>query len=204
MNKRRKTIALCLALGLLLLLAACGLEDPALVGTWESDFDITEILSDYWQEQNIRLNTEAKLYVQLRLILNEDGSCTMDYDSVDTRKLTDAYFLAVQEDLTEQVYAREEASGSSREETDATLAGMGTSVAALCETLLQEPRTMVEEFLNSAEIIENGVYRTQEGKLYLEQTKAELRDTPDHLDYSLENGILTIKFGDQTLLFGKN
>ena len=198
--KRRISSAIVLCLLLCLLLSACGSGDPALVGTWESNMDVTDSLTDFWQEQGITLKTTEKLYLQLELVLTDDGRCSMYYDSADSAVLAEGYFTAVLGELIEIVY---EAEGRSREETDAYYASMDTSVEALCETLLKEPRAIVEELIAQSEPLENGFYRVDEGKLYMEATKSQLNKATEHLDYHMQGDVLTLSFGDQTVDFVK-
>lgn len=200
--KGKITGILCLLMALLLALTACGSGDPALVGTWECSYDLTGLLSDYWLEQGIDLKTEEKLCVQLELVFTED-SCSMHYDATDTAVLTERYFDAVLAELVEVVYTAEEESGRSREEADAYYASMDTTVEAMCETLLTKPRAMVEDFLAESEPLENGVYRTEEGKLYMEANETDLGNATEHLDYSISGHTLTVDFGDQILTFEK-
>ena len=200
--KRKITGIFCLLMALLLVFTACGSGDPALVGTWECNYEITELLSDYWQEQGIDLKTEEKLYVQLELVFTKD-SCSMYCDAADTAALTEHYFDVVLAELVEMVYTAEAENGRSRAEADAYYAAMDTSIEALCETLLTKPRAMVEEFMAESEALERGVYRTENGELYMEANEADLRNATEHLHYSISGNALTLEFGDQILSFEK-
>ena len=200
--KQKITGIFCLLMALLLALTACGSGDPALVGTWACNYDMTELLSDYWQEQGIDLKTEEKLYIRLELVFTKD-SCSMYCDAADTAELTERYFDAVLAELAEMVYTAEAENGRSRAEADAYYASMDTSVELMCETLLTEPRAMVEEFMAESEALENGVYRTENGELYMEANEADLRNATEHLHYSISGNALTLDFGDQILIFEK-
>ncbi len=200
--KQRITGIFCLLMVLLLALTACGSGDPALVGTWECNYDMTELLSDYWQEQGIDLKTKERLCIQLELVFTKD-SCSMYCDTADTAALTEHYFDAVLAELAEMVYTAEAENGRSRAEADAYYASMDTSIEAQCEMLLTEPRAMVEEFMAESEALENGVYRAENGELYMEANKADLRNATEHLHYSISGNALTLDFGDQILTFEK-
>lgn len=196
----RKIFLTILILSLLLSLVGCGSEDPALVGTWEANVDLTDAMETYWQEQGVELKTEEKLYVQMELVFTADGGCSMYFDSQESQTLAESYFTAVLGELIELLYQTQEVEGMSREETDSFLASQGTTAEAMCQTLLEEPREIIGNVLSESEALRDGVYRTEDGKLYMEATEKDLKNAVDNMGYLLEGDTLTLNFEDGSLL----
>ena len=183
-------------------MAACGADikpekkGPSLVGKWELDLNMTDIVKSSMSAQ---LGTEdvlpkdATMHVYMLMELNADSTYTFAVDAKKTGDSVEAYLDAMSETMVEYLYDMAEQQGMSKDAFEDAFEGQnGCTVEEYVENALD---VIDMETLFSAIKGENGYYKENAGTIYMADDKEDLEDTDEYLTYTLTEAELTITGG---------
>lgn len=214
MKRMRKAAALLMVLAMVFALAGCGKSD--VVGTWQADLDMTDLLAesvdaamgdmdisfrDYVDAFNVRIITEFK----------EDGTYVQTADEAAFNAVMAALRPAIIEFYYDYlVYAFAESFAqmgatedlSSREALEAFM-GMNLD-EAIQETMNMSMEDVVDmvlseltlENLTGGEAVAEGKYKTSGGKLYMSAGLDYNVDPSCYEKYEIKDGVMTITEGE--------
>lgn len=181
--KRWIALLLCLVMALGLM-AGCGKEEESIVGTWETEVDISEMLADVVSEA-VGSTPEVFAFEDLKITLvitfNEEGTYEMSCDEASAQEMFDELMDQMPAIMT--AYLEELLQGTGVT-VDQALAAQGTTMEELIEQSFSND--MVDDMVSEMET--NGDWEIEDGKLYLDGEECE---------YDLSGDELTIDIGDE-------
>lgn len=190
MKNAKRILSLLLVLVLMLTTVACGSKKPSLVGTWKAEIELKDMINKMMEtELGMPVDVETSLIMPITLTFTEDGKASLTVDNQSIKDNMVGYLQSLGEILMEVIYQQGEAQGMSREEMDAALELQGLAKETLIDSLLAE--IDVDELFDTSELSKNGVYKVADGKLWIEDTKEDFKDT-DYATFELSGDTLTI------------
>lgn len=199
---KRRWMAWPLALGIALLLAACGggKQQEELVGTWVCRYDyrnpIMEEVVGSAQEMADYLSLN-EFYIPLELTFTKDGIITktviQDEMNEQMENLKDAVLEATLSYLEAEI-------GTQYEDLwnlDELLTLMGTSREDLAAELDETMKLILDELYQQT--YEEGRYKATEDVIYASDDVNTTPEESDSIPYTLDGDTLTLDFGNDTL-----
>lgn len=192
MKITKRIAALLLVLVLALSLVACGnKEETKLLGTWQTEFDLTEVLSEALTESSgmdaAYLPTDTTVSITLTLTFAEEKACTIA--AALDKNAFNAYIASLSDGLVEMLYQNGEDAGVDRE-TFASIfeSQYGTDIKSYVDTMLQEYDA--DTVLGDVDFTEDGYWKTEDGKLYFSDEKDFSGDDTDEIPYHFDGETL--------------
>ncbi len=192
MKTTKRIAALLLVLVLALSLVACGnQEEKKLLGTWQTELDLTEALSEALSGSSgidaAYLPTDTTVSITLTLTFAEKQACTiavaLDKDAFN------AYIASLSDGVIEMLYQSGEEAGVDRETFDSVFATQyGMDVKSYVDTMLEgyDADTLLDE----VESTEDGYWKVEDGKLYFSDEKDFSGDDIDETTYHFDGETL--------------
>ncbi len=187
----KKIVSLVLVLIMVAAVFSGCSKDPAkaLVGTWVSDYDATDMLTEALAERGMDgLTTEEKLVVTMYITFNEDKTCTFGVDEEATTASLTKFMESFADAMAELMYTQAEASGIDRETLDAQFEAQYSCTVS--EYMASSFSSISPEDLMIEKELANGVYQVKGDKLYVEDTAEDFNEE-DYVVFTLEGSTLT-------------
>ena len=197
---KHRWMALPLALGLTLTLAACGGNDPKedLVGAWSGQVDVMDQVVEGMRVTAPEIADELELenfYIPLEIEFRDDNTyiMTVDQEKLDEsmdaliQKSVDATMVYMEQMLKEQ--------GITDMTVDEALAQSGMdreSFTQLMRDSLSQLSTTVAEGIQT-----EGQYRWEDGQLYTSDSVDVEPGSDDPLPCTLDGDTMTMDFGEE-------
>lgn len=195
MKRFGKLSALLLVAVMLLGLCACSSPEKELAGTWKCEMDMTEIANEAMAAElgdEFASNTSLKIPVTATFTEDKTYTLSVDLDAAEEAMLD--WLSTLSEPVTEYLYQMSEAEGMTREDVDAIiLQTYGVSVSDMVESMLDEMAAdfSIEDVLGD-DSEESGVFKAEDGKLYMAETEEDLNDN-DYFTYTVSGSTLTLE-----------
>ena len=197
---KHRWMALPLALGLTLTLAACGGNDPKedLVGAWSGQVDVMDQVVEGMRVTAPEIADELELenfYIPLEMEFRDDNTyiMTVDQEKLDEsmdaliQKTVDATLVYLEQELKDQ--------GITNMTVDEALAQSGMdreSFTQLMRDSLSQLSATVAEGIQT-----EGQYRWEDGQLYTSDSVDAEPGSDDPLPCTLDGDTMTMDFGDE-------
>lgn len=157
-----------------------------IVGSWSGQADVTQKMAESLGGDT-QLN--GSLIFAFQLDLNEDGTAKMTLDKDATEAASAEFMQSLTDMMLEQIYQAAEQSGdTTREAIDAEF----ESQYGMTTHEYVESNFNFDTLLSGmGELNVDGVYRYTDGKLYIENTEAEIKDDT-YMAVTLDGNTLTL------------
>lgn len=157
-----------------------------IVGSWSGQADVTQKMAESLGGDT-QLN--GSLIFAFQLDLNEDGTAKMTLDKDATEAASAEFMQSLTDMMLEQIYQAAEQSGdTTREAIDAEF----ESQYGMTTREYVESNFNFDTLLSGmGELNVDGVYRYTDGKLYIENTEAEIKDDT-YMAVTLDGNTLTL------------
>ena len=186
--KRSLSIILCLVL--LLGLAGCSSDKDALIGTWNGEADLTDVINE-----SFAADEELSQYVHVDsfklpmvLVFNEDGTYSLGAD----KTAVQAEIESLKTDVSDGMTAYLEAMIKEQGLTGVTVDDLLTAMNMTMEDLVAE--AFSEEAANELleQMASEGNFDVKDGKLFLSDGLDYAVDETVYETYTLEGSTLTL------------
>lgn len=188
----RKIVSVLLVLCMVMLLGGCGSsEKDALVGTWEAEMNLADVLNEgvasSGEEELAQYLYVDSFNMTMILIFNEDDTYSMKLDESGLNdaieQLKDDYQVGI-----EQYFLDMMASMGVEMTIDEIVEAMGMSMEELLDSIVTEE--MIQDMLDSSSF--EGKFEAADGKLYLSAGLNYNVDKNMYDLYELEGNELTL------------
>lgn len=197
----KKLISLVLVAAMLCcVLAGCGNKEvEALIGTWEAEVDMTELMASEMDAEMMEFVTLEDVVFTMVLQFNSDGtySMTLDEESVETalnnvmQSVKDGVVAMLENQIAEMGLEMtvEEMLAASGMDLDALMAELEAEI---------DLSSLIEETIDEAS--DEGKFDAKDGKLFLSAGLDYLPDPECYEVYTLEGNVLTLieNVGDES------
>lgn len=191
--------ALLLTVVMLLGLCACSSPEKKLIGTWESELDMTQVMNEAMGELMAEvggtdMEIDATMSARLEYTFNEDKTYSVTVDADAMAESMTNYMTDIKGVLVEYLYQTFEAQGLSREDADTALqAQAGCTAAELIDLLLSQ--VDFTEMIDTEEMTQTGVYKVEDGKIFMAETEEDFDDGV-YLTYTVDGSTMSLT-GDE-------
>ena len=192
MKNIKRLAALILVLVLALSLGACGKKpESELYGGWTYNFDMAEAIGKELEDQlGETVSVDAELVLPISFTFNKDNTFTLELQGDSMKQDFRAYVEVLTAYVTELVYSQAEELEMSREDFDAAFQEVyGATVEEYCGEMMSD--LLADDFLADLSSKDEGVYKVNEGKLFVAETKDGFEEDV-YLNYTVEDGRLNI------------
>lgn len=193
MKHWKKFGALLLALTVILSLCACGAKEPEseLYGSWSYSLDLAAMIDKELEAQlGESLPVDADLEVPVVFTFGEDKTFSLELDRSDLKTSFSVYLDALKDSVVEMMYQQAEEMGMTREDFDAAFQETyDSTVAEYCGELMDS--LLDDSVLDDLASEDHGVYRVEDGKLFVAETQEDLADDV-YFTYTVEGDNLSV------------
>ncbi len=213
--KRTLSAILCLVmvLGIALCMSACGGDSkPSIEGTWKANWDMSEYLNDYLGESMDGSGMEdyfvfSGITLDLIFEFDKEGKAKLYTDESTVDSCVDALVDNMIDGFSEYFDDNPDLTGGMSFEE--LLAASGMTVDTFIDSALGGSKdTLVEQMTSGVE--NEGYYKLDGNKLYIEDTKEELEKSEEYQEIELKGDKMSMTIenddseaGDISLTFKK-
>lgn len=182
MKQLKKLSALCLALVLLVSLAACGESaEKKIAGSYQMEMDCTSLITSEMSDEDLEGMdlTNVSFIATLTLTLNEDKSYTLGVENDPTKASLDDCVSTLSSALQEYLYQSMESMGVDRDTADATFQEQyGQDIPTFVESAMSEIDTaeLMDEITAETD---SGTFSVKDGKIYFDSKDCYVAYTQD-------------------------
>lgn len=184
-----KVLVTVLTLSLMIFATGCGSEQDKLIGTWETNIDMTDYMND-----ELGANEELAQYIKvddfsivMQWTLKEDGTYKMAANEEKTKEMYEDLVQDIEEGIKK--YFEDMIEQSSLDMTvDELLEQSGTTFDELIEDALGDE--LLEDMLEGFE--SEGKYKVKDGKVYMSDGLDSEIDEEEYETYEISGDELTL------------